>query len=225
MARLVAKGFETRPKGGRATPPCPAPAKGATRGRRADSVARAAEAFTGSQPHARNSVASLRLTRLPEPRSVIRLLLLLRYHRPAKSPPSSLGKQTLPRSRLSRVCSTLCRLVHPLRPHRRAARLPQHAPARRSLFRPRPPSPTSNAHPHVGLCKPATGHRFCACSQRDTHPPRGPHPRDTSRVIRLWLERRIGVHRLTSSDERGRARPTVRVASRTPFKEACLRPY
>ena len=135
LARLVAKGFETRPKGGRATPPCPAPAKGATRGRRADSVARAAEAFTGSQPHARNSVASLRLTRLPEPRSVIRLLFLLRYHRPAKSPPSSLGKQTLPRSRLSRVCSTLCRLVHPLRPHRRAARLPQHAPARRSLFR------------------------------------------------------------------------------------------
>lgn len=69
---------------------------------------------TGSQPHARNSVASLRLTRLPEPRSVIRLLFLLRYHRPAKSPPSSLGKQTLPRSRLSRVCSTLCRVVHPL---------------------------------------------------------------------------------------------------------------
>jgi len=69
---------------------------------------------TSSQPHARNSVASLRLTRLPEPRSVIRLLFLLRYHRPAKSPPSSLGKQILPRSRLSRVCSTLCRVVHPL---------------------------------------------------------------------------------------------------------------
>ena len=137
--RLVAKGFETRPKGGRATPPCPAPAKGATRGRRADSVARAAEAFTGSQPHARNSVASLRLTRLPEPRSVIELLFLLRYYRPAKSPPSSLGKQTLRRSRLcrrlSRVCSTLCRVVHPSPPHRRAARPPQHAPARRSLFR------------------------------------------------------------------------------------------
>ena len=159
LARLVAKGFETRPKGGRATPPCPAPAKGATRGRRADSIARAAEAFTGSQPHARNSVASLRLTRLPEPRSVIQLLFLLRYYRPAKSPPSSLGKQTLPRSRLSRVCSTLCRVVHPSPPHRRAARLPQHAPARRSLLDPahHPLRPTRTRTSAFASLRPDTG--------------------------------------------------------------------
>ena len=177
---------------------------------------------TGSQPHARNStVASLRLTRLPEPRSRIPPLhFLLRHRRPSfQVRQSRITDVRAPR--LTRVCAQHSLASHlPFSLDRRVARPAQQAArCARTSFSTHPPSHTPDALPHIGLRKPATGRRPCARIQSVGHPPRlrGPTRGIPRESFVLWLERRIGVHR-PPRHTRGRARPTVRVASHNPFQ-------
>ena len=167
---------------------------------------------TDTQLHARNSVANLRPPRLPEPRSVIPTSYLLRPHRQV----SKSGNGRSRSATHSCVCPTLAAPLFPVALRRRVARRAQQAAARGSHFQPthHPLHPT---RPRTSASQ-ACDRTLALRTQSVGHPPALADP--TRGIPResffLWLERRIGVHR-PPRHTRGRARPTVRVASRNPF--------